>query len=72
MPEEDEVVRHRPRVRVARQVMHLEDSMPEYVPPEHIDDDTLNEVVMPMWDIFVPGYRQIYESNKKAKKSHDV
>jgi hypothetical protein len=61
IPEEDEVVRHRPRVRVTRQVMHLEDSMPDYVPPEDIDDDTLNEVVMPMWDIFVPGYRQIYE-----------
>jgi hypothetical protein len=64
MPEEEYIVGRR------RQIMP-EDSMPDYV-PEDIDEETLNKVVMPMWDIFVPAYRQIYESNKKSKKSHNV
>ena len=49
----------------------FEDAMPDSPPQEDIDDETISEVIMPMYDIYLPRYREIYERNKRAKLSHD-
>jgi hypothetical protein len=49
---------------------YVPDTFDDSMPVEEdsmVDSETMKKVIMPMFDIYIPAYRKIYESNKRKK-----